>query len=223
MKRFALLALASGFAMAAASPANAAIFLAYQLQPGGAINAVTNTSVIPGFAQGSGSAGGFSFTFNASGFPVMNSPELTSQTITAQFDGAKTDTISLYVVQTGNTSFVGGLTSTFTSQALLGGASSVTMSTYYDTTNAVSYGGTQLATATFNTLGTSAQGSPVLALTGPFSTTIRYDLTFNSAGSFNDTAQITAVPEPATWGMMILGFGLMGGVLRRRKTSVAFA
>ena len=32
-----------------------------------------------------------------------------------------------------------------------------------------------------------------------------------------------AVPEPATWGMMIVGFGLMGGVLRRRSTKVAFA
>lgn len=33
-----------------------------------------------------------------------------------------------------------------------------------------------------------------------------------------------AVPEPATWGMMIAGFGLAGGALRsRRKASVAFA
>ncbi len=33
-----------------------------------------------------------------------------------------------------------------------------------------------------------------------------------------------AVPEPATWAMMLLGFGLMGGALRygRRKTTVAF-
>lgn len=28
----------------------------------------------------------------------------------------------------------------------------------------------------------------------------------------------TAVPEPATWAMMILGFGLVGGAMRRRKT-----
>ena len=27
----------------------------------------------------------------------------------------------------------------------------------------------------------------------------------------------TAVPEPATWAMMILGFGLIGGVLRARR------
>ncbi|MEG3125549.1 PEPxxWA-CTERM sorting domain-containing protein [Sphingomonas sp. GB1N7] len=36
---------------------------------------------------------------------------------------------------------------------------------------------------------------------------------------------VAAVPEPATWGMMILGFGLMGGAMRRRstKTNVSFA
>lgn len=32
-----------------------------------------------------------------------------------------------------------------------------------------------------------------------------------------------AVPEPATWAMMILGFGLVGGALRRRRSTVALA
>ena len=32
-----------------------------------------------------------------------------------------------------------------------------------------------------------------------------------------------AVPEPATWAMMIAGFGLVGGAMRRRSTNVAFA
>ena len=30
-----------------------------------------------------------------------------------------------------------------------------------------------------------------------------------------------AVPEPATWAMMIAGFGLVGGAMRRRKTRIA--
>ena len=29
-----------------------------------------------------------------------------------------------------------------------------------------------------------------------------------------------AIPEPATWGLMIAGFGLMGGALRRRARSI---
>lgn len=32
-----------------------------------------------------------------------------------------------------------------------------------------------------------------------------------------------AVPEPATWAMMIAGFGCVGGALRKRRTSLAFA
>lgn len=31
------------------------------------------------------------------------------------------------------------------------------------------------------------------------------------------TGAVAAVPEPATWAMMLLGFGVMGGALRRRK------
>jgi hypothetical protein len=31
----------------------------------------------------------------------------------------------------------------------------------------------------------------------------------------------SSVPAPATWAMMIVGFGLVGGAIRRRKTAVA--
>jgi Domain of unknown function (DUF4394)/PEP-CTERM motif len=34
---------------------------------------------------------------------------------------------------------------------------------------------------------------------------------------------ISPVPEPATWGMMILGFGIVGGTLRRRNHSLRLA
>lgn len=49
--------------------------------------------------------------------------------------------------------------------------------------------------------------------------------TFASSGdSFEIDNLSTAVPEPATWGMMILGFGLVGGALRRRTSAqVKFA
>ena len=49
--------------------------------------------------------------------------------------------------------------------------------------------------------------------------------TFNltSIVSGNSTLRISAasgaVPEPATWAMMMLGFGAMGATLRRRKTT----
>jgi hypothetical protein len=38
---------------------------------------------------------------------------------------------------------------------------------------------------------------------------------------FHDFTTTPGVPEPATWGLMILGFGAAGSMLRRRKLAVA--
>jgi hypothetical protein len=43
----------------------------------------------------------------------------------------------------------------------------------------------------------------------------------NTSADFNFA--VAAVPEPATWAMMIGGFGFIGGALRARRRSVAFA
>jgi hypothetical protein len=48
----------------------------------------------------------------------------------------------------------------------------------------------------------------------------------NASGAGQPTMTIAdprAVPEPASWAMMITGFGLVGGVLRRRRRGVAIA
>ena len=40
----------------------------------------------------------------------------------------------------------------------------------------------------------------------------------------NFTASLgAAVPEPATWGLMILGFGAIGGAMRVQRRKVVFA
>lgn len=45
----------------------------------------------------------------------------------------------------------------------------------------------------------------------------------DSLGGYLDNVSL-AVPEPATWGLMILGFGLVGASMRRRvKTTVTYA
>lgn len=41
-------------------------------------------------------------------------------------------------------------------------------------------------------------------------------------GVFLDAVSVVAVPEPGTWALLILGFGLVGGAMRRRST-LAFA
>ena len=42
-----------------------------------------------------------------------------------------------------------------------------------------------------------------------------------TAGSTDINLHVAGVPEPATWGLMISGFGLAGAALRRRRAAVA--
>jgi hypothetical protein len=42
-------------------------------------------------------------------------------------------------------------------------------------------------------------------------------------GSWLSTELNGGVPEPASWAMMVGGFGLVGGAMRRRRTSLRFA
>lgn len=46
---------------------------------------------------------------------------------------------------------------------------------------------------------------------------------FARFGTFVGIIGVSAIPEPANWAMMIAGFGLVGGAMRRRKTIVKFA
>jgi len=57
-------------------------------------------------------------------------------------------------------------------------------------------------------------------------TTISFDSTTSGNccwGPALDNVAIAAVPEPATWTMAIMGFGLVGASLRRRPSRAAAA
>lgn len=58
------------------------------------------------------------------------------------------------------------------------------------------------------TLQLTSGGSKALSFSGQ----VPADVT-----SFIDNVSVTSVPEPGIWAMMIAGFGLVGGALRRRK------
>ena len=48
--------------------------------------------------------------------------------------------------------------------------------------------------------------------------------TSSKGGTYSGTATFSAaVPETATWAMMLGGFGLMGAAMRRRRTNLTFA
>ena len=43
----------------------------------------------------------------------------------------------------------------------------------------------------------------------------------NSFGPYELKVNVAGVPEPATWGLMVVGFGLVGGAVRRRNITAA--
>jgi choice-of-anchor C domain-containing protein len=52
------------------------------------------------------------------------------------------------------------------------------------------------------------------------STTLSFaSLDSGSFGASLDNVSVSAVPEPATWAMMMLGIGFIGGAMRRRTTA----
>ncbi|WP_425228639.1 PEPxxWA-CTERM sorting domain-containing protein [Sphingomonas sp.] len=84
------------------------------------------------------------------------------------------------------------------------------------------------------TANNTAPGATPAPFAGPNNTgRITYDtlglsritnVAFSSTqAAFEIDALAAAVPEPATWGLMILGFGLAGAALRVRRRKVAFA
>lgn len=91
------------------------------------------------------------------------------------------------------------------------------------TGGSISGGGTFTTTTTAN--GASIQIDRLGLAMGPQTLTINGNLTRAPGG--NSFAQIGgqltltgAIPEPATWALFILGFGAIGGALRRRSSAV---
>lgn len=104
---------------------------------------------------------------------------------------------------------------------------------FADGTSTFNFTPTSVTTQTFNVInGVSSSislyllGTTTSTGTGidptPTSLTISFNQTGTSAFSSSQTLSVppaitSPVPEPATWGMMIGGLGMIGGTLRRRK------
>lgn len=98
---------------------------------------------------------------------------------------------------------------------------------YADGTSAVYNGGAIINDATFDSGNrTAAETNGVVTYTVTSGALIT-GATFGSIGAnsfeFDNLSIGSPVPEPAAWGMMILGFGLVGGAMRRRTAKVSFA
>ena len=79
------------------------------------------------------------------------------------------------------------------------------------------YSGGPLAGAAF----TAFSSGPVVVNAGTYRLTFAADSVGGDASAFIDAVSVAAVPETATWAMMIAGFGLLGAALRRRRQTGA--
>ncbi|WP_416907737.1 MAG: PEPxxWA-CTERM sorting domain-containing protein [Polymorphobacter sp.] len=67
-----------------------------------------------------------------------------------------------------------------------------------------------------------ASGEVVITTAGNYDTTFSFNSNFRpSKDIVIDRVYAVAVPEPASWAMLIAGFGLVGSTMRRRRTTTA--
>jgi hypothetical protein len=219
--------LLAGAALAASfmPAASAAVLVSLGLQQGGGI-VLENFGI--GSASFTGSFGTYTFN-NLSGTAApFTSNILDSTSLNTTASGG---TLNVYVTAQGITSNVGftSFLSSFTENTLPVGFT-VTETTFLDTANGLFTTSTtapattiQLGSASLTGLSALSQLALVDVGLGPFSVTEMFVLSApDTGGSAQSSIHVSAVPEPSTWAMMILGFMGVGFMAYRRKGKLRF-
>ncbi len=225
LKLMTATAVGAALSLAAAS-SQAAIFVAYSTDGG-----VTKTDIsgslfelTPGTFVFGGSVTGF--TFSGSGTLGLYPDLLLSNSIDTVATGGAGQ-LDIYITNDGLTQgtgkFISGLTANGSRNAL-----PVTLTTLVSATNqkfdGVVLAGPQSYTSATTQSNDFLNSGPISPL---YSVTAQYHV--SSVGEFvgdaaNATVNISAaVPEPATWGLMIMGFGGAGAMLRSRRKGLVAA
>lgn len=207
---------------------NAAATISLEIFDGATLIAsVSNVS--GGFATVAGNDANFSsVSVSANGVPVIPSPDFGSVTIDTQSVSGN-HTLTVLATQQGVTGFPSGLlASSFAANYLVNSqnVSSVQVSNFIDAGNGAFATTTPIGSHTF-TGGVNGSFGPIntaVSGLGTFSETEQFVLTFTGAANVQANSQISsAIPEPATWGMMLLGFVGLGFAFRKSRRKVSFA
>ena len=198
-----------------ASASQAAIFVGVSIDGGATIFGQPDFNPGVNFFT-TGALGVFSFDITAG--PGVAPTLLDSTNLDTVASGA--GTLDVFVTRTDIAGPMGAYKSSFTVNSLPGGWS-VLERTFVNADNALfGLGGTLLGSANFvSGPATSVQFAGPVAGNGLYSVTSRYTLHATGAGSNLETITLSsaAVPEPATWALMIMGFGGAGAMLRSRR------
>jgi PEP-CTERM motif len=227
MKKLLLTAALGTAALAYGTAANAAATIS--LEALNTANAIIGSigPVSGGSATIGGNASGFTFSVTAFGVPTVPSPDFATTTIDANAAGA--GILTILATQQGLTGFPSGtLGNTFAGDFLINNqnVASIVMTNYVDAGNVAFGTGTQLATTTC--LGATNNCAPATILANvsgltTFSETEKFVITFTGGAGISANSQIATVPEPATWGMLLLGFAGLAFAFRRSRRKVSFA
>jgi hypothetical protein len=168
-----------------------------------------------------GVSNSFIVAASAVGTPPLPSGQLDTSTIAVSATGP--GTLFIWITEQGLTFPLGNehITSGLTDNLEQGAISSVTLATFFDSTNGVGPpNGTPLDSFGFTHIGAQTNDVGVSTGPGPYSLQALYEVTATGAGNVNLTIDLTsAVPEPVT--MVLLGSALVGLALLRRRVGAA--
>ena len=215
MKKFLMAAAGAASLAFAALPANATILIALQSNGGAIVDqGVAGPDSLTLFST---AFAGWTVGVQAQG---STDPLLSSNTIDVSSSGS--GVLDVYVTRTGIAGPMPGLFQSFFTSNDLPVGWQVVERTYVSAANG--FLGTALSTMTFNDIGSNSALAAGPGGAGPYAITERYTVTASSINSANSTIVVrSAVPEPATWAFMILGFGGAGAMIRSRRRALALA